>query len=168
MSPANRPGGRERRTVSGGGNVYRRGSGLGGSGVGGGGRIGGGGSSGGSGGDRGFGNGGGGLLAVILALLIGGASNNNNQNGTGGANRTASFDRVGSEHGSGAVGLGVQGLFGWRTVSRFAARRIAAVAFSISVVLGKFTSRRNRSRAADGCGRPQRVADRTQDSLCAS
>ena len=35
MSPDNRPGGRSRRTVSGGGNVYRRGSGLGGGSVGG-------------------------------------------------------------------------------------------------------------------------------------
>lgn len=77
MSPANRPGGRSRRTVSGGGNAYRRGSGLGSGSVGGGPR----GSSGGSfggGGDRGVG--GGGLLAVLLALLIGGASNNNNGN----------------------------------------------------------------------------------------
>ncbi len=90
MSPANRPGGRERRTVSGGGNVYRRGSGLGGGGVGGGGHIGGGGSSGG-GGDRGFGSGGGGLLAVILALLIGGASNNN---GNGGSNRSGCLKRI--------------------------------------------------------------------------
>ena len=78
MSPANRPGGRERRTVSGGGNAYRRGSGLGSGSVGEGPR----GSSGGSfggGGDRG--SGGGGLLAVLLALLIGGATNNNG-NGT--------------------------------------------------------------------------------------
>ncbi len=90
MSPANRPGGRERRTVSGGGNVFRRGSGIGGGGVGGGGNIGGGGSSGG-GGDRGFGNGGGGLLAVILALLIGGASNNN---GNGGSNRSGCLKRI--------------------------------------------------------------------------
>ncbi|PKM41307.1 MAG: peptidase C11 [Firmicutes bacterium HGW-Firmicutes-9] len=75
MSPANRPGGRSRRTVSGGGNAYRRGSGLGSGSVGGGPR----GSSGGSfggGGDRGVG--GGGLLAVLLALLIGGAGNNGN------------------------------------------------------------------------------------------
>ena len=74
MSPANRPGGRSQRTVSGGGNVFRRGSGLGSGSVGNGPR----GSSGGSfggGGDRGVG--GGGLLAVLLALLIGGASNNN-------------------------------------------------------------------------------------------
>ncbi|MEZ4509422.1 MAG: hypothetical protein R2881_07275 [Eubacteriales bacterium] len=34
MSPANRPGGRSERTVSGGGNAYRRGSGLGSGGVG--------------------------------------------------------------------------------------------------------------------------------------
>lgn len=93
MSPVNRPGGRERRTVSGGGNVYRRGSGLGGGGVGGGGRIGGGGSSGGSGGNRGLGNGGGGLLAVILALLIGGASNNNG-NGGNGFNRSGCLRRI--------------------------------------------------------------------------
>ncbi|MDD4311621.1 MAG: clostripain-related cysteine peptidase, partial [Eubacteriales bacterium] len=73
MSPANRPGGRSRRTVSGGGNAYRRGSGLGSGGVGGGPR-GSSGSSFGGGGDRGVG--GGGLLAVLLALLIGGASNN--------------------------------------------------------------------------------------------
>ena len=75
MSPANRPGGRSRRTVSGGGNAYRRGSGLGSGSVGGGPR----GSSGGSfggGGDRGVG--GGGLRAVLLALLIGGAGNNGN------------------------------------------------------------------------------------------
>ena len=86
MSPANRPGGRERKTVSGGGNVYRRGSGLGGGSVGGGPR----GSSGGSfggGGDRG--TGGGGLLAVLLALLIGGASNNSN-----GSNKRGCFGRV--------------------------------------------------------------------------
>ncbi|HWQ97014.1 MAG TPA: clostripain-related cysteine peptidase [Clostridia bacterium] len=78
MSPANRPGSRPRRTVSGGGNAFRRGSGLGSGSVGGGPR----GSSGGSfgdGGDRG--SGGGGLLAVLLALLIGGASNNNNGSG---------------------------------------------------------------------------------------
>ena len=78
MSPANRPGSRPRRTVSGGGNAYRRGSGLGSGSVGGGPR----GSSGGSfggGGDRG--SGGGGLLAVLLALLIGGATNNNNGSG---------------------------------------------------------------------------------------
>ncbi|MEN6635153.1 MAG: clostripain-related cysteine peptidase [Clostridiaceae bacterium] len=78
MSPANRPGGREKRTVSGGGNAYRRGSGLGSGSVGGGPRGSSGGSFG-SGGDRG--SGGGGLLAVLLALLIGGA-NNNNGNGT--------------------------------------------------------------------------------------
>jgi hypothetical protein len=78
MSPANRPGGRTRRTVSGGGNAYRRGSGLGSGGVGGGPRGSSGGSFGGSGGDRGVG--GGGLLAVLLALLIGGASNNGNGN----------------------------------------------------------------------------------------
>ena len=77
MSPANRPGGREKRTVSGGGNAYRRGSGLGSGSVGGGPRGSSGGSFG-SGGDRGSG---GGLLAVLLALLIGGA-NNNNGNGT--------------------------------------------------------------------------------------
>lgn len=76
MSPANRPGGRTRRTVSGGGNAYRRGSGLGSGSVGNGPRGSSGGSfGGGSGGDRGVG--GGGLLAVLLALLIGGASNNN-------------------------------------------------------------------------------------------
>ena len=92
MSPANRPGGRERRTVSGGGNANRRGSGLGSGGVGGGGRIDGGGSSGG-GGDRGFGNGGGGLLAVILALLIGGASNSNG-NANGGSNRSGCLKRI--------------------------------------------------------------------------
>lgn len=77
MSPANRPGGRTKRTVSGGGNAYRRGSGLGSGSVGNGPRGSSGGSfSGGSGGDRGVG--GGGLLAVLLALLIGGASNNSN------------------------------------------------------------------------------------------
>ncbi len=81
MSPANRPGGRPRRTVSGGGNAYRRGSGLGSGSVGNGPRGSSGGSFGGdSGGDRGIG-GGGGLLAVLLALLIGG-SGNNNGNGT--------------------------------------------------------------------------------------
>ncbi|MDP3448464.1 MAG: clostripain-related cysteine peptidase, partial [Eubacteriales bacterium] len=79
MSPANRPGGRSKRTVSGGGNVYRRGSGLGSGSVGSGPRGTSGGSfTGGSGSDRGSG---GGLLAVLLALLIGGASNNNNGNG---------------------------------------------------------------------------------------
>jgi len=76
MSPANRPGGRSKRTVSGGGNASRRGSGLGSGGVGSGPRGSSGGSfSGGSGGNRGVG--GGGLLAVLLALLIGGASNGN-------------------------------------------------------------------------------------------
>ncbi len=76
MSPANRPGGRSKRTVSGGGNANRRGSGLGSGGVGSGPRGSSGGSfSGGSGGNRGVG--GGGLLAVLLALLIGGASNGN-------------------------------------------------------------------------------------------
>jgi len=87
MSPANRPGGRSRRTVSGGGNVFRRGSGLGSGSIGGGPR----GSSGGSfggGGDRGVG--GGGLLAVLLALLIGGASNNNN----GGNNKRGCLGRI--------------------------------------------------------------------------
>ncbi len=79
MSPANRPGGRPRRTVSGGGNVYRRGSGLGSGSVGNGPRGSSGSFGGDSGGDRGVG--GGGLLAVLLALLIGGA-NNNNGNGT--------------------------------------------------------------------------------------
>ena len=80
MSPDNRPGSRPRRTVSGGGNAYRRGSGLGSGSVGNGPRGSSGGSFGGdSGGDRGVG--GGGLLAVLLALLIGGASNNNNGNG---------------------------------------------------------------------------------------
>jgi len=79
MSPANRPGGRSRRTVSGGGNVFRRGSGLGSGSVGGGPRGSSGGSFGDGGGDRGVG--GGGLLAVLLALLIGGASNNNNGSG---------------------------------------------------------------------------------------
>ncbi len=81
MSPANRPGGRSRRTVSGGGNAYRRGSGLGGGSVGNGPRGSSTGSFGDSGGDRG--GGGGGLLAVLLALLIGGASNNNNNSGNG-------------------------------------------------------------------------------------
>lgn len=76
MSPANRPGGRSKRTVSGGGNASRRGSGLGSGGVGSGPRGSSGESfSGGSGGNRGVG--GGGLLAVLLALLIGGASNGN-------------------------------------------------------------------------------------------
>ncbi|MEN6338881.1 MAG: clostripain-related cysteine peptidase [Clostridiaceae bacterium] len=80
MSPDNRPGGRSKRTVSGGGNAYRRGSGLGTGSVGGGPR---GSSSGGSsgGGVRGS-SGGGGLLTVLLALLIGGATNNNGTNGT--------------------------------------------------------------------------------------
>ncbi len=77
MSPANRPGGRTKRTVSGGGNANRRGSGLGSGSVGGGPRGSSGGSSGSSGGDRGI-SGGGGLLAVLLALLIGGGSNNSN------------------------------------------------------------------------------------------
>ena len=81
MSPANRPGSRPRRTVSGGGNAYRRGSGLGSGSVGGGPRGSSGGSFGGdSGGDRGVG-GGGGLLAVLLALLIGGAGSNNSNGG---------------------------------------------------------------------------------------
>ncbi|NLI53535.1 MAG: peptidase C11 [Clostridiales bacterium] len=87
MSPDNRPGGRSRRTVSGGGNVYRRGSGLGGGSVGGGPRGSSGGSfGGGSGGNRGVG--GGGLLAVLLALLIGGASNN------GGSNKRGCLGRI--------------------------------------------------------------------------
>lgn len=90
MSPANRPGGRERRTVSGGGNVYRRGSGLGSGSVGGGPRTSGGGTSG-SGGNRGIGSGGGGLLAIILALLIGGASNNS---GNSGSNRSGCLKRI--------------------------------------------------------------------------
>ena len=64
MSPANRPGGRSRRTVSGGGNAYRRGSGLGSGSVGGGPRGSSGGSFGGSGGDRGI-SGGGGILAAF-------------------------------------------------------------------------------------------------------
>jgi hypothetical protein len=88
MSPANRPGSRPRRTVSGGGNAYRRGSGLGTGSVGEGPR----GSSGGSfggGGDRG--SGGGGLLAVLLALLIGGATNNNNGSGN---NRRGCLGRI--------------------------------------------------------------------------
>ena len=85
MSPANRPGGRSRRTVSGGGNAYRRGSGLGSGSVGNGPRGTSGGSFGG-GGDRG---GGGGLLAVLLALLIGGASNNGN-----GTNRRGCLGRI--------------------------------------------------------------------------
>ncbi len=75
MSPANRPGGRSKRTVSGGGNASRRGSGLGTGSAGGGARGSSGGSAGG-GGTRGSGSGG--LLAVLLALLIGGASNNSN------------------------------------------------------------------------------------------
>jgi hypothetical protein len=75
MSPANRPGGRSKRTVGGGGNASRRGSGLGVGSVGGGARGSSGGSAGG-GGTRGSGSGG--LLAVLLALLIGGASNNSN------------------------------------------------------------------------------------------
>ena len=80
MSPDNRPGGRPRRTVSGGGNAYRRGSGLGSGSVGNGPRGSSGGSFGGdSGGDRGVG--GGGILAVLLALLIGGANNNNGNGG---------------------------------------------------------------------------------------
>ncbi len=73
MSSSNRPGGRTKRTVSGGGNANRRGSGLGTGSVGGGPR--GGSSSGGStGGTRG--SSGGGLIAILLALLIGGANNN--------------------------------------------------------------------------------------------
>lgn len=88
MSPANRPGGRSRRTVSGGGNAFRRGSGLGSGSVGGGPRTGFSGSAG-SGGNRGI-NGGGGLLAVLLALLIGGASNNNGS----GNNRRGCFGRI--------------------------------------------------------------------------
>ncbi len=79
MSSSNRPGGRTKRTVSGGGNASRRGSGLGTGSVGGGPR--GGSSSGGSsGGTRG--SSGGGLLAVLLALLIGSAgSNGSNKRG---------------------------------------------------------------------------------------
>lgn len=88
MSPTNRPGGRTKRTVSGGGNAYRRGSGLGTGSVGGGPR---GSSSGGSfgGGSRGS-SGGGGLLAVLLALLIGGATNNN----SGGTNKRGCLGRL--------------------------------------------------------------------------
>jgi len=71
MSSSNRPGGRTKKTVSGGGNAQRRGSGLGTGSVGGGSR--GGSTSGGSsGGTRG--SSGGGLIAVLLALLIGSAS----------------------------------------------------------------------------------------------
>lgn len=89
MSPANRPGGRSKRTVSGGGNAYRRGSGLGSGSVGNGPRGASGGSfTGGSGGNRGVG--GGGLLAVLLALLIGGASNNN----ANGGNRRGCLGRI--------------------------------------------------------------------------
>ncbi len=95
MSPANRPGGRSRRTVSGGGNAYRRGSGLGSGSVGGGGRGSSGGVSGGSsgsssGGNRGLGSGGGGLLAVLLALLVGGASNNSGN----GSNKRSCLGRL--------------------------------------------------------------------------
>ena len=89
MSPANRPGSRPRRTVSGGGNAFRRGSGLGSGSVGGGPRGSSGGSfGGGSGSDRG--SGGGGLLAVLLALLIGGTSNNNGN----GNNKRGCFSRI--------------------------------------------------------------------------
>ncbi len=87
MSPDNRPGGRSRRTVSGGGNAYRRGSGLGTGSVGGGPR---GSSSGGSFGGGNRGSSGGGLLAVLLALLIGGATNNN----SGGSNKRGCLGRL--------------------------------------------------------------------------
>ncbi len=84
MSPGNRPAGRQKKIVSGGGNAYRRGSGLGGGPVGGGagGSFGGGASG---GGNRGSGSrGGGSLLAILAALLIGKvASGGNGDSGNG-------------------------------------------------------------------------------------
>lgn len=87
MSPS-RPGdGRQKKTVSGGGNVTKRGSGLGTGPVGGGGRPGGGSGSGGSkgaGDNKGSGGGtrstGGSLLAVLLGLLIGKTTSSGNNN----------------------------------------------------------------------------------------
>ena len=72
-SPSNRPGGRQKRIVSGGGNAYRRGSGLGGGPVGGGfsGGFSGGSSGGSTGGNRAGGNSGCNPLALIIALLVG-------------------------------------------------------------------------------------------------
>ncbi|MEG1525471.1 MAG: clostripain-related cysteine peptidase [Clostridia bacterium] len=67
MSPSNRPGGREKRIVSGGGNARRRGSGLSGGPVGGGYSR----PSAGSGESGNRSGGGGGLLAILAALLIG-------------------------------------------------------------------------------------------------
>ena len=96
MSPS-RPTGRQKRIVSGGGNAYRRGSGLGGGPVGGGGNGGfGGGGIGGGGSNRGSG-GGGSLLAILAALLIGkaasGSGNGGNGNG-GGVNRSGCLKRI--------------------------------------------------------------------------
>ena len=71
MSPSGRPTGRQKRIVSGGGNAYRRGSGLGTGPVGGYSRPSGGG---GTGGERG--SGGGGLLALLAAILAGNAAAN--------------------------------------------------------------------------------------------
>ncbi len=87
MSPTNRPGGRQKRTVSGGGNANRRGGGLGGGPVGGG--TGGGFSGGGSGGSGGGrAGGGGGLLGILAAILIGKAAS-----GSGGS-RSGCLKRI--------------------------------------------------------------------------
>ena len=102
MSPGNRPTGRQKKIVSGGGNAYRRGSGLGGGPVGGGS----GGSFGGSGsglggGDRGSGSrgGGGSLLAILAAILIGkaasgGGSSSGSGNGGASVSRSGCLKRI--------------------------------------------------------------------------
>lgn len=90
MSPTNRPGGRQKRIVSGGGNANRRGSGLGSGPVGGGS---GGFSAGGSGDARGSGtrSTGGSLLAILAAILIGKAASGGGNNG---GNRSGCLKRI--------------------------------------------------------------------------
>lgn len=78
MSPSRPSDGRQKKTVSGGGNANKRGSGLGSGPVGGGGRPGGG--SGAGGGTR---NSGGSLIAVLLGLLIGKTTSGEKTNKSG-------------------------------------------------------------------------------------
>ncbi len=102
MSPA-RPSGRQKTTGSGGGNVYKRGSGLGTGPVGGGGRPSSGGFSGGSssGGGSSGGRSGGGtrstggsLLAVLAALLIGKAASSGGSGNSGNTSRSGCLKRI--------------------------------------------------------------------------
>lgn len=88
MSPSRPGGGRQRKIVSGGGNAYKRGSGLGT------GPVGGGGRPGGSSGSRGGGtrSGGGSLLAILAAILIGKASSSGG--GSGGTSRSGCLKRI--------------------------------------------------------------------------